>query len=125
MNNLLITPPPSRWARFWASPLGDSLRGNPVALVALLVFSVIVVLALLAPVIAPFDPYDPTQIDIMNSDLPPFWIPGAEPQFVLGSDDQGRDMWSAILYGTRLSLMIGLAQDRHHSPSLSSRPSVV
>lgn len=109
MSNLLITPPPSRWARFWASPLGDSLRGNPVALVALLVFSVIVVLALLAPVIAPFDPYDPTQIDIMNSDLPPFWIPGADPQFVLGSDDQGRDMWSAILYGTRLSLLIGLA----------------
>jgi peptide/nickel transport system permease protein len=72
------------------------------------IFAVIVVMAILAPVIAPFDPYDPAQIDIMNSEYPPIWIDGAEPQFLLGTDDQGRDLWSTILYGTRLSLMIGL-----------------
>jgi peptide/nickel transport system permease protein len=72
------------------------------------IFVVIVIMAILAPVIAPFDPYDPAQIDIMNSEYPPVWIDGAEPQFLLGTDDQGRDLWSTILYGTRLSLMIGL-----------------
>jgi peptide/nickel transport system permease protein len=62
----------------------------------------------LAPVLAPFDPYDPAQIDIMNSEYPPMWVDGADPQFFLGTDDQGRDLWSTILYGTRLSLLIGL-----------------
>jgi peptide/nickel transport system permease protein len=72
------------------------------------IFAIIVFMAILAPVIAPFDPYDPAQMDIMNSEYPPVWIDGAEPQFLLGTDDQGRDLWSTILYGTRLSLMIGL-----------------
>ncbi len=99
---------PSRWSRLWESNIGYSFRRNPVAVVSLLVFLVIAIAAILSPLIAPFDPYDPAQIDIMNSEYPPIWVSGSDPQFIFGTDDQGRDLWSTILYGTRLSLMIGL-----------------
>lgn len=98
----------SRWARIWNSNMAYSFRRNPVAVVSLVIFALIAILAILAPLIAPFNPYDPAQIDIMNSEYPPIWIDGAEPQFIFGTDDQGRDLWSTILYGTRLSLLIGL-----------------
>lgn len=98
----------SRWTRIWNSKMGYSFRRNPVAVVSLAIFVIIAVGAIFAPLIAPFDPYDPAQIDIMNSEYPPIWIEGSDPQFIFGTDDQGRDLWSTILYGTRLSLMIGL-----------------
>lgn len=108
MSILNTIPRPSRWSRIKESNIGYSFRKNPVAVASMCIFAIIVIMALLAPVIAPFDPYDPAQIDIMNSEYPPIWIDGAVPQFLLGTDDQGRDLWSTILYGTHLSLMIGL-----------------
>ncbi|AUQ56609.1 ABC transporter permease [Phaeobacter inhibens] len=99
---------PSRFSRLWNSNMGYSFRRNPVAMVSFAVFLVITIASILAPVLAPFDPYDPAQIDIMNSEYPPVWIDGSDSQFVFGTDDQGRDLWSTILYGTRLSLLIGL-----------------
>jgi peptide/nickel transport system permease protein len=65
-------------------------------------------MALFSPLIAPFDPYDLTQLDLMNSEMPPVWIEGSDPRFLLGTDDQGRDLWSTILYGMRVSLLIGI-----------------
>ncbi|SEL16895.1 ABC transporter permease [Pacificibacter marinus] len=108
MSILNTIPEPSRWSRIKKSKIGYSFRSNPVAVVSMCIFVCITIMALLAPLIAPFDPYDPAQIDIMNSEYPPVWIDGADPQFLFGTDDQGRDLWSTILYGTRLSLMIGL-----------------
>lgn len=108
MSSLQTTIEASRWARFWDSNLAYSFRRNPVAVVSLVIFSAITLLALFAPMIAPFDPYDPAQIDIMNSEYPPIWVEGSDAQFMFGTDDQGRDLWSTILYGTRLSLLIGL-----------------
>lgn len=61
-----------------------------------------------ASFIAPYDPYDASQIDIMNSEIPPGWEDEGDAAFLLGTDAQGRDMLSTILYGTRVSLMIGL-----------------
>lgn len=107
-NPVLLARRPSRLKALWNSHIGYSFRRNPVAIVSLTIFVIITVLSLLAPLIAPFDPYDPAQIDIMNSEYPPSWIDGSLPEFWLGTDDQGRDLWSTILYGTRLSLMIGL-----------------
>ncbi|MFK7940923.1 MAG: ABC transporter permease [Roseovarius sp.] len=104
----VTTNQPSRLSRIWQSNMAYSFRKNPVAMVSFMIFAVIVVMSVLAPLIAPFDPYDPNQIDIMNSEYPPIWVDGAEPQFMFGTDDQGRDLWSTILYGTRLSLLIGL-----------------
>ena len=108
MSSISTNSEPSRWARMWNSNMGYSFRHNPVAVVSLAVFLIIAVMSLFAPFIAPFDPYDPLQIDIMNSEYPPAWVDGADPQFILGTDDQGRDLWSTILYGTRLSLLIGI-----------------
>ncbi len=64
--------------------------------------------AILADFIAPTDPYDLTSYDLLDSLLPPSWSEGGEARFLIGTDDQGRDLLSAILYGTRLSLIVGL-----------------
>lgn len=62
----------------------------------------------LASFIAPTNPYDIASIDIMDSLIPPAWSEGSDERFLIGTDDQGRDLFSAILYGTRLSLLVGL-----------------
>ena len=99
---------PSRWSKIVNSNMAYSFRRNPVAVVSLIIFALIAIAAFFAPLIAPYNPYDPAQIDIMNSEYPPAWVNGALPEFMLGTDDQGRDLWSTILYGTRLSLLIGI-----------------
>jgi peptide/nickel transport system permease protein len=64
--------------------------------------------AALANLIAPTDPYDLTSYELLDSFLPPRWSEGGDARFLIGTDDQGRDLLSAILYGTRLSLIVGL-----------------
>ncbi len=79
-----------------------------VAQASLALFLFFVFCAFAAPLIAPFDPYDPMQIDLMDSELPPIWQGGeADERFWFGTDAQGRDLLSTILYGTRISLIIG------------------
>ncbi len=58
--------------------------------------------------IAPQNPFDLTSFDVLDADLPPSWLEGSDPRFLLGTDAQGRDLLSAILYGTRISLMVGV-----------------
>jgi peptide/nickel transport system permease protein len=82
---------------------------NPVAIVAALFTTLIVGAAVLAPWIAPTNPYDLGSFNLMDGLLPPVWQEGSDPRFLLGTDDQGRDMISSILYGARLSLLIGFA----------------
>jgi len=79
-----------------------------VALGAALLLAMILFAALFAPVLSPQNPYDLAQLDIMDSKLEPGSIGVAGNTFVLGSDEQGRDMWSAILYGLRISLGVGV-----------------
>ena len=81
---------------------------NRVAQVAAIVALLCLGGAALAPIIAPTDPYDIASIDIMDSLVPPVWSEGSDERFLIGTDDQGRDLFSAILYGTRLSLLVGL-----------------
>jgi peptide/nickel transport system permease protein len=63
--------------------------------------------ALLAPLIAPHNPYDLASLDVMDAEIPPRWLAGGDPRFLLGTDAQGRDIFSAILYGLRISLAVG------------------
>ena len=100
-------PVPSRWARFRDSYLLYSFKRDLIAQVCLLVFVAMVAAAILAPWLAPMNPYDLAQIDILSSELPPFWIEGSDPLYLLGTDAQGRDLLSTILYGARVSLIIG------------------
>ncbi|WP_439576498.1 ABC transporter permease [Elioraea sp.] len=78
-----------------------------VAVGAFAVFVVIALLAIFANVIAPQNPYDLAQLDIMDGRMPPGTVGGAGFTFILGTDDQGRDMFSGILFGLRISLMVG------------------
>jgi peptide/nickel transport system permease protein len=94
--------------KFLSSHLWHSFKKDKVAIFSFSLFMLFVFLALFAPVIAPFDPYDLTAIDIMDSELPPQWQEGADERFFFGTDAQGRDMLSTMLYGTRISLLIGL-----------------
>ena len=90
-----------------ARSLGGVLS-SPKAAVALAVCALLMLAALLAPVIAPQDPYDLTQIDLFDGKLPPM-SRGYEGQlYLLGTDTQGRDMLSAMLYGLRTSLAVGV-----------------
>ncbi|SFH72986.1 ABC transporter permease [Modicisalibacter xianhensis] len=103
----ITIPVPSRWARFRDSYLLYSFKRDLIAQVCLLVFVAMVAAAILAPWLAPMNPYDLAQIDILSSELPPFWIEGSDPLYLLGTDAQGRDLLSTILYGARVSLIIG------------------
>ena len=78
-----------------------------IALAALFVFAIILLIAIFAPVISPQNPYDLGQIDILDARLPPGAAGFDGTTFWLGTDDQGRDMMSAIFYGLRISLMVG------------------
>ncbi|WP_342070936.1 ABC transporter permease [Yoonia algicola] len=80
---------------------------SPAAIVAAIVAVLIIGGAFLAPWIATSNPYDLASFSLMNGLLPPIWE-GGDPRFPLGTDDQGRDMVSSILYGARLSLLIGI-----------------
>src|SRR5205085_449316 len=93
------------------SPFGRVLSDfatDPGALLGLILLAVIVVAALGAPLISPQNPYDLAQLDIMDGRLPPGSKSGSGATFWLGTDDQGRDMLSAIFYGLRISLAVGV-----------------
>ena len=100
---------PGRLARWLDSDVGWSFRRTPVAWLSALLLLILILTAFCAPLIAPQNPYDLKQIFIDKAELPPIWARDAEWPFLLGSDPQGRDVLSAILYGTRVSLIIGLA----------------
>jgi peptide/nickel transport system permease protein len=82
---------------------------SPVAIVAVMVAALIIFGAVFASWIALVNPYDLASFSLFDGLLPPVWQDGANPKYLLGTDDQGRDMISAILYGARLSLVIGLS----------------
>jgi peptide/nickel transport system permease protein len=98
----------SHWQRLLQSDLVYHFKRDKVAIASSTVFLILALMALFSPLIAPFDPYDLQQIDLMDSEMPPVWIENADPRFLLGTDDQGRDLWSTILYGMRISLLIGV-----------------
>tara|TARA_B110000114_G_scaffold73250_1_gene77661 strand:- start:36 stop:941 length:906 start_codon:yes stop_codon:yes gene_type:complete len=82
---------------------------SPAAIVAAVVATIIILGAIFAPSIALVNPYDLASFSLFDGLLPPVWQDGSNPKYLLGTDDQGRDMISAILYGARLSLVIGLS----------------
>ncbi|GMG82466.1 ABC transporter permease [Paralimibaculum aggregatum] len=96
-------------ARLWQSDLVWSFRNTPYAVVSLALVLAIAVTALCAHWVAPHDPFDLASFNILDSELPPAWVEGGSPEFILGTDTQGRDVLSLIIYGARLSLLVGLA----------------
>ena len=99
----------ARLAAAWDGDVAWSLRHSPVAIASALVLAACLAGALLAPWIAPHNPFDLRTLDLQDALLPPFWQEGGQLRFALGTDDQGRDVLSAIMFGARISLLVGLA----------------
>ena len=93
--------PPGRLLAFWRA-----FRENRGATIGMIVVALIVLVAIFANIIAPHDPLEQFR---GFSKLPPFWLAGNDPRFPLGTDPVGRDLLSRIMYGSRVSLFIGLA----------------
>ena len=99
----------SRWQRFFDSDVWFSFRTSPVAVLAALVALLCAFCAFFAPWVAPYDPFDLAALDLSDARLPPAWSDEGQPRYLLGTDDQGRDILSALMYGARISLLVGLA----------------
>ena len=96
------------WDRFKTSYLLYSFRRDPIAILSFSVLSVLALISILAPVIAPYNTYDTTTFDIMDAETPPSWMEAGDPKFILGTDIQGRDLLSTMIYGLRVSFLIGV-----------------
>jgi len=96
------------WQRFKKSYLLYSFKQDWVAIASFIVLANLILISILAPVLAPYNPYDPLSIDIMNSEIPPAWIEEGTKAFIFGTDIQGRDLLSTMIYGLRLSVIIGV-----------------
>ena len=96
-------------SRFLDSDFFFDYRRAPITIIASLVVALLIFVAVMAPFVAPSNPFDPTSINLMNGFTPPM-DPNAftGEVFLLGTDDQGRDLLSAIIYGLRISLFVGL-----------------
>ncbi|MDM8517454.1 ABC transporter permease [Desulfobacterales bacterium HSG16] len=97
----------SLYRRFIRSYFWFSFKQDPIAVTSFAIFFILIMLSIFAPLIAPYNPFDSGSIDIMDAELPPVWTGEGDSRFLLGTDIQGRDMTSTLLYGMRLSVMIG------------------
>ena len=102
-----LPKPKGRIAAALDSDLAASFLASKSAVAAGVITLLFLFIALFAPLIAPYNPFDPAQVFLLDARDPPIWMAGADPKFLLGTDDQGRDMLSAIFYGLRVSLLIG------------------
>ena len=108
---------PGWFHRAWQSDLAYEFRNSPVAIAAALIAFVCIFAAIFANVVAPHHPFDLATLELGDAFLQPSWVEGGKPTYFLGTDDQGRDILSALMYGARISLLVGLA-----SVVLSVRP---
>jgi len=97
------------WTRWLDSDVGHSFRSSPVAVAAALVAVACLLAAVFAGWVSPHDPFDLTRLELLDARLPPAWAPEGSANYPLGTDDQDRDMLSAVIHGLRISLIVGLA----------------
>ena len=102
-------PVPSSWLRrALESDVFYSLRRSRLTMVAAAVTILFFLLAIFAPLLSVQNPFDPAQLQLINSRISPLWTADGQSPYLLGTDEQGRDVLSAILYGLRLSLVVGV-----------------
>ena len=99
---------PGALRRTWESDIFYSFRRSPVAVVAAIVTLVCFGGAIMAPWLAPHDPFDLKTLNLIDAGTPPLWLANGDPRFLLGTDSQGRDLLSAIIFGARISLFVGV-----------------
>lgn len=99
----------TRFQQFLDSDFFYSFRKSPLVIIATIMTILMIGSAIFAPILAPHNPLDLAQLDLMDASTPPSWYEEGDPRFLLGTDNQGRDVLSAIMYGLRLSLWVGAA----------------
>ena len=97
------------YQKLYDTDVGYSFFNSKVAIFSFLLFLIIVFCSLFAEFVSPYDPFDPLNISLMDAFIPPIWSEGGDVRFILGTDQQGRDMFSTIIYGSRISLIVGFA----------------
>ncbi|MEQ8964214.1 MAG: ABC transporter permease [Azospirillaceae bacterium] len=100
--------PPGALRRAIDSDLVYAFRRSPTAVVSATVAAIMILASVLAPWIAPYDPFDPATLNLMDGFTPPMEAGFSGDVYLLGTDDQGRDVLSAIMYGARISLLVGV-----------------
>ena len=98
---------PTARARFFGGDVWHSFRSSPVAIGAAAVAAICIFCAAFAGWVAPHNPFDLATLELSDSMLPPAWMDGGQPKYMLGTDEQGRDVLSALMYGARISLLVG------------------
>ena len=94
--------------RWIDSDVGHSFRTSPMAIVAASIAAVCVFCAVFAGLVAPHNPFDLTTLVLSDARKPPAWLPEGSATYLLGTDDQGRDILSTLMYGARISLVVGV-----------------
>ena len=100
------TTAPGVWTRFFDGDVWHSFRNSPMAMGAAIVALVCMFVAAFAGFVAPHNPFDLATLELGDSMLPPAWLEGGRAKYLLGTDEQGRDVFSALMYGARISLLI-------------------
>jgi peptide/nickel transport system permease protein len=104
-----VRPRPARWfGRVIDSDLFYSFRRSRLTMIAAVITVAFFLAAIFAPYLAVQNPFDPAQLELLNSRIAPIWTADGQSPFLLGTDEQGRDVFSAILYGLRISLVVGV-----------------
>src|SRR6056300_1894765 len=97
------------YQRLYNTDIGYSFFNSKVAIFSFLLFLLIVFCSLFAEFVSPYDPFNPLNVSLMDAFIPPVWTEVGDVRFILGTDQQGRDMLSTIIYGSRISLIVGFA----------------
>tara|TARA_B100001123_G_scaffold2133_1_gene2967 strand:+ start:572 stop:1495 length:924 start_codon:yes stop_codon:yes gene_type:complete len=95
--------------KIFDNDIGYSFMKSKIAIISTIVFLIILFCSTFAELVAPYNPFDPASISLLDAFTPPVWIDGGNPNFLLGTDQQGRDMLSTMIYGSRISLIVGFA----------------
>ncbi|HKK90945.1 MAG TPA: ABC transporter permease, partial [Desulfobacteraceae bacterium] len=94
--------------RFKDSYFFYSFKRDKTAMASFITLVVLILLSITAPIVSPYNPYNADNIDIMNSEIPPAWNEEGTSEFLLGTDNMGRDLLSTMIYGLRISVIIGI-----------------
>jgi peptide/nickel transport system permease protein len=107
-SNTVAAAAPNALQRFLDGDVWHSFRNSPTAMIAAAIALACVFCSVFAPWVAPYNPFDLATLNLSDARLPPAWSEGGSSRYWLGTDDQGRDILSALFYGARISLLVGV-----------------
>jgi len=95
--------------KIYDTDIGYSFFNSKLAVISSTIFFIVLFCSVFAGIVAPYNPFDPASVSLMDAFTPPVWSDGGSFSFILGTDQQGRDMFSTMIYGSRISLIVGFA----------------